>query len=96
MAQLTTAASEQVQGTRTFYLTSFSDPKQVYVLKRIVTRRRTVRWTCTCGDWVNVSGPLNRPCKHLKLLRTWIKLAGGLRHIPKGVTVSSEGDDGYK
>jgi hypothetical protein len=80
-----TAAIERL-GARTFYVSSFER------VESIIARTYVVKWmwrrvTCNCPDYIHRGQVLHRPCKHTRLIRRFAREAGGLRKVPKGVTV---------
>jgi hypothetical protein len=82
---IATAAIERLPA-RTFYVSTLSPP----TMDR--RRRYVVKWmhqrvTCTCPDYVHRGQVLRRPCKHTRLVRQFAREAGGLKNIPRGITV---------
>lgn len=83
-------SNDTVPGVRTFRMQSDSDPGAWYTIKRI--RRPAAvggpvirnRWLCTCADFMNRRMLENTHCKHIKRIRAYAQILGGVSHIPKG------------
>lgn len=95
-----TAGSERTPGdtrVRTFYVTPFrrgtgtrewsiemnASRTSEYVVKRI----GRVRMTCTCPDYVHRAQVENDVCKHIRLVKLLIRVAGGIARIEAGISI---------
>lgn len=93
---ISTAAIERLKA-RTFYVSSLSQERR----GRIAVCQKTmyvVKWmrqrvTCNCPDFIHRGQVLRRPCKHTRLVRRFAREAGGLRQIPRGLTVHVKWED---
>lgn len=80
-------ALERRNGRRVFYVSSFTRDGDEYPV--LYTRRPGLRrWACACYDFFFRRADKHRHCKHIKLVRGWVQLAGGLRMVGCGLKVT--------
>lgn len=85
-----TSAAERVgpPKVRTFYVSSFQQRARVSATaSEYVVKRFGRRMTCTCPDFVHRAQVENVACKHVRLIRLLARAAGGVDHVPAGVTL---------
>lgn len=88
-----TAHSERY-GAKTFYVSSFRQRLQTEAGHSAIESDYTVKlWetkraTCTCPDHTHRGQILGVPCKHVRLVRLLVNVAGGASRVPMGATLS--------
>lgn len=87
-AYVRTPAKEVQQGVRTFYLPA-SDGVTEYTVKHSWVYSGTKSWACSCPDFFHRHAVAGGTCRHIKTLQRFIAAVGGLRKIPRGVTIGN-------
>lgn len=92
------STTDRTHGVKTFYVSSLRGLIGVeYTLKlvrRIVRGKDYRAVTCTCPDFVNRAQPRGLACKHINLLREFLRTIGGAKHVPLGTRLEVEVTEG--
>lgn len=84
------------RGRRVFGVSSF-DERRADIEYTVTYTRITgfeTGWRCDCPDFTHNrsgGGVVRSHCKHIKLVRDMVKLAGGIANIPHDLELTSDG-----
>jgi hypothetical protein len=78
-------AREERLGARTFYVDPLGTPSALRLAYNV--KRFARRMTCDCPDFTHRGQVLGVPCKHIRLVRLFIRAQGGISRVPMGADV---------